>query len=159
MLDGYIDVYLPDLKYYYNIFTTIRETFNKDYLNTNIYEYYKNRHSYTKVNNTHMIYDYYSKEESKLIFIGKPAFSFFNWTNIISKYIKNEKELNIPLEKLVSLNIVQGNIKIRYKKQILCITPIHKCRAYSSFMSCSTPSVKYKRFTGCPLTTSFLGVI
>ena len=55
-----------DLKYYYNIFTSIRETFNKDYLNTNIYEYYKNRHSYTKVNNTHMIYDYYSKEESKL---------------------------------------------------------------------------------------------
>ncbi len=55
-----------DLKYFYNYFTTIRDTFNKDYLNTNIYEYYKNRHSYTKIRNTHMIYDYYTKEESKL---------------------------------------------------------------------------------------------
>ena len=45
----------------------MRESFNKDYLNTNIYEYYKNRHSYTKIHNTHMIYDYYTKEESKLI--------------------------------------------------------------------------------------------
>ena len=56
-----------DLIYFYNYFSTIRDPFNKEYLNTNIYEYYKNRHSYTKINNTHMIYDYYTKEESKLI--------------------------------------------------------------------------------------------
>ena len=56
-----------DLPYFYNYFNVIRDTFNKEYLNNNIYEYYKNRHSYTKVNNTHMIYDYYTKEESKLI--------------------------------------------------------------------------------------------
>lgn len=55
-----------DITYAYNFFNQIRDIFNKEYLNTNIYEYYKNRHSYTKVNNTHMIYDYYSKEESKL---------------------------------------------------------------------------------------------
>lgn len=51
----------------YNFFNQIRDTFNKEYLNNNIYEYYKNRYTYTKVNNTHMIYDYYTKEESKLI--------------------------------------------------------------------------------------------
>ena len=56
-----------DLPYFYNYFNVIRDTFNKEYLNNNIYEYYKNRHSYTKVNNIHMIYDYYTKEESKLI--------------------------------------------------------------------------------------------
>ena len=51
----------------YNFFNQIRDTFNKEYLNNNIYEYYKNRYTYTKVNDTHMIYDYYTKEESKLI--------------------------------------------------------------------------------------------
>jgi hypothetical protein len=56
-----------DLPYFYNYFNVIRETFNKEYLNNNIYQYYKNRHSYTKINNTHMIHDYYTKEESKLI--------------------------------------------------------------------------------------------
>jgi hypothetical protein len=56
-----------DFKYFYNYFESMRDTFNKDYLNTNIYEYYKNRHSYTKIRDTHMIYDYYTKEESKLI--------------------------------------------------------------------------------------------
>ena len=58
----------PDnITYAYNFFNQIRDTFNKEYLNSNIYEYYKNRHSYTKINNTHMIHDYYTKEESKLI--------------------------------------------------------------------------------------------
>lgn len=56
-----------DLPYFYNYFNVIRDTFNKEYLNNNIYEYYKNRHSYSKINNMHMIYDYYTKEESKLI--------------------------------------------------------------------------------------------
>jgi hypothetical protein len=56
-----------DLPYFYNYFNVIRETFNKEYLNNNIYQYYKNRDSYTKINNTHMIHDYYTKEESKLI--------------------------------------------------------------------------------------------
>ena len=56
-----------DLPYFYNYFNVIRDTFNKEYLNNNIYEYYKNRHSYSKIKNIHMIYDYYTKEESKLI--------------------------------------------------------------------------------------------
>lgn len=51
----------------FNLFTQIRDTFNKEYLNNNIFEYYKNRYDYTKVNDTHMIYNYYSKEKSKLI--------------------------------------------------------------------------------------------
>lgn len=55
-------------------------------------------------------------EKEKLIFISKPTFSFWNWTDIIKKYIKNEKELSIPLNKLVSLNIINGEIKIKYVK-------------------------------------------
>ncbi len=51
----------------YDFFTQISDTFNKEYLDSNIFEYYKNRYNYTKVNNTHMINDYYSKEKSKLI--------------------------------------------------------------------------------------------
>lgn len=51
----------------YNFFNQIRDTFNKEYLDNNIFEYYKNKYTYTKVNNTHMINDYYSDEKSKLI--------------------------------------------------------------------------------------------
>ena len=65
----------------YDFFSQIRDTFNKEYLNTNIYEYYKNRYTYSKINNIHMIYDYYSKEESKLI------------VNTNYLYIKSTKQL------------------------------------------------------------------
>ena len=51
----------------YNFFNQIRDTFNKEYLDNNIFEYYKNKYTYTKVNNTHIINDYYTEEKSKLI--------------------------------------------------------------------------------------------
>ncbi len=51
----------------YNFFNQIRDTFNKELLDNNIYEYYKNKYTYTKVNNIHMINDYYTDEKSKLI--------------------------------------------------------------------------------------------
>ncbi len=56
-----------DLSYFNNFFLQIRDTFNKEYLDNNIFEYYKNKYSYTKVNNIHMINDYYTDEKSKLI--------------------------------------------------------------------------------------------
>lgn len=70
-----------ELKYTYNFFTQISETFNKELLDNNLFEYYKNKYTYTKVNNTHMIIDYYTKEKTKLI---------INKTYI---YIKSTKEL------------------------------------------------------------------
>jgi len=56
-----------DLSYFNNFFVQIRDTFNKEYLDNNIFEFYKNKYSYTKVNNVHMINDYYTAEKSKLI--------------------------------------------------------------------------------------------
>lgn len=56
-----------ELTYFYNFFTQIKENFNKETLDNNIFEYYKNKYTYTKVNDTHMIYDYYTEEKSKLI--------------------------------------------------------------------------------------------
>lgn len=56
-----------DLSYFNNFFIQIRDTFNKEYLDNNIFEFYKNKYSYTKVNNVHMINDYYTDEKSKLI--------------------------------------------------------------------------------------------
>ena len=66
-IESIYNIKIEDIKSAYNFFNQIRETFNKEYLNNNIYEYYKNRYTYSKVNNTHMIYDYYNKEESKLV--------------------------------------------------------------------------------------------
>lgn len=56
-----------DLSYYNNFFIQIRDTFNKEYLDNNIFEFYKNKYSYSKVNGVHMINDYYTDEKSKLI--------------------------------------------------------------------------------------------
>jgi len=56
-----------DLNYFNNFFVQIRDTFNKEYLDNNIFEYYKNKYTYTKVNDIHMINDYYTAEKSKLI--------------------------------------------------------------------------------------------
>lgn len=58
-------------------------------------------------------------EKEKLIFVDKPTFptfSFWNWTDVLRKYINGIKELSIPLNKLESLNIINGEIKIKYKK-------------------------------------------
>ena len=71
-----------DLNYFYNFFDQIRETFNKENLDNNIFEFYKNKYAYTKVFNTHMINDYFTSEKSKLII----------YKNFI--YIKSTK--NIP---------------------------------------------------------------
>lgn len=70
----------------YNFFNQIRDTFNKENLDNNIFEYYKNRYSYTKVNNTHMINDYYSKEKSKLII--NTNFLFIKSTKEIPTFLK-----------------------------------------------------------------------
>ncbi len=56
-----------DLNYFNNFFVQIRDTFNKEYLDNNIFEYYKNKYTYSKVNDIHMIHDYYTEEKSKLI--------------------------------------------------------------------------------------------
>lgn len=71
-----------DLNYFYNFFDQIREPFNKENLDNNIFEFYKNKYAYTKVFNTHMINDYFTAEKSKLII----------YKNFI--YIKSTK--NIP---------------------------------------------------------------
>lgn len=71
-----------DLNYFYNFFDQIREPFNKENLDNNIFQYYKNKYAYSKVFNTHMINDYYTSERSKLII----------YKNFI--YIKSTK--NIP---------------------------------------------------------------
>lgn len=70
----------------YNFFNQIRDTFNKEYLDNNIFEYYKNRYTYSKVKDTHMIYDYYSDEKSKLI-INK-SYIFIKSTKQIPSFLK-----------------------------------------------------------------------
>ena len=56
-----------ELMYKINVFDNLKENFNKEYLNNNIYELYKDKHTYTKFQNIHMINDYYTDEQSKLI--------------------------------------------------------------------------------------------
>lgn len=66
-IEGIYNLKQEELITGYDFFNQIRDTFNKEYLDNNIFEYYKNRYTYTKVNNTHIINDYYSDEKSKLI--------------------------------------------------------------------------------------------
>lgn len=75
-----------ELGYFYTFFYQIRDTFNKEYLDNNIFEYYKNKYTYTKVNNTHMINDYYSDEKSKLI-INK-SFMYIKSTKNIPTFLR-----------------------------------------------------------------------
>lgn len=56
-----------ELNYYYDYFTELRDTFNKKYLDASIYNAYKDYYTYTKVNNYHIINDYFSGEKTKLI--------------------------------------------------------------------------------------------
>ena len=60
--------------------------------------------------------DEIEKEEERIIFFNKHLPSIFNWTETIRKYINSEKELNIPLSKLISLNIKDDKLYIKYKK-------------------------------------------
>ena len=75
-----------EIKIAYDLFNQIRDTFNKELLDNNIYEYYKNRYTYTKVNNTHIINDYYSEEKSKLII--NPSYLLIRSTKQIPTFLK-----------------------------------------------------------------------
>jgi len=55
-----------DYKYGINYFNHLRAKFNKEILNNNIFNYYKDKYNYTKVNNAHYINDYYTNENTKL---------------------------------------------------------------------------------------------
>ena len=74
------------IKIAYNFFSQIREYFNKDILNNNLYEHYKNKDNYSKINNTHMIYDYFTKEKTKLI-INK-SYLYIKSTKDIPTFLK-----------------------------------------------------------------------
>ena len=49
-----------------NLFNHIKDTFNKDVLNTNSYNSYKNKYTYTRFKDIHTINNYYTKERSRL---------------------------------------------------------------------------------------------
>lgn len=49
-----------------NFIKEIRVPFNKEILNDNLYNYYQDKYNYIKVNNTHQINDYFTKERSSL---------------------------------------------------------------------------------------------
>ena len=68
-----------EITYSINFFNQIKENFNKDHLNNQIYETYKDNYSYTKCNNIHLINDYCKKEINKTYLLIKstkqiPAF-------------------------------------------------------------------------------------
>ena len=50
-----------------NIFDQISDTFNKEKINKKIYDSYKEQDTYTNYLNTHIINDYFTKEQTKLI--------------------------------------------------------------------------------------------
>ena len=70
----------------YNFFSQIRDYFNKEKLDNNIYKYYKNKDNYSKINYTHMIYDYFTKEKTKLI-INK-SYLYLKSTKEIPTFLK-----------------------------------------------------------------------
>lgn len=74
------------LDYLSLFFRQIRDTFNKEFIDNNIYEYYKNRYTYTKVNGAHFINDYYTEEKSKLII--NPSFLYIKSTKNIPTFLK-----------------------------------------------------------------------
>lgn len=74
------------LDYLSIFFHQIRDTFNKKFLDNNIYEYYKNRYTYTKVKNAHIINDYYTDEKSKLII--NPSYMYIKSTKNIPTFLK-----------------------------------------------------------------------
>ncbi len=56
-----------DYSYGVNIFQSIAEMINRKDFNINLFNANRSNESYTKFNNIHMIYDYYSNERTKLI--------------------------------------------------------------------------------------------
>ena len=56
-----------ELKKNTNIFEFLKDNFNKDDLNNQLFLSYKDKSYYTKFLNTHMINDYFTHEKTKLI--------------------------------------------------------------------------------------------
>lgn len=77
-----------ELKNAYLFFDQIKENFNKDRLDRNLYNAFKEKYTYTNFNYTHLINDYYTDEKTKLI---------INKTYL---YIKSTKEIPIFLKVL-----------------------------------------------------------
>lgn len=77
-----------ELKNAYLFFNQIKENFNKDRLDRNLYNAFKEKYTYTNFNYTHLINDYYTDEKTKLI---------INKTYL---YIKSTKEIPIFLKVL-----------------------------------------------------------
>lgn len=83
-----------DLNLACNFFNQISENFNKKLLDNNVFEFYKNKYTYTKVSDTHIINDYYTDEKSKLI-INK-TYLYIKSTKEIPTFLKSiNKKKNI----------------------------------------------------------------
>lgn len=80
------------LDYLALFFYQLKDNFNKSLLDNNIYEKYKNKDNYTKVNDTHLIIDYFTKEKTKLII--NPSYIYIKSTKNIPTFLKtiNKKE-------------------------------------------------------------------
>lgn len=76
-----------ELKPALNFFNQLRQPLNKEYIDHNLYEYYKNKDNYSKINYTHMIYDYFTKEKSKLIINN--TYIYIKTTKEIPTFLKN----------------------------------------------------------------------
>ncbi len=78
----------------YNIFEQIIEPFKDNILNKNLFLYYQENINYTKFNNVHMINDFYSDEQSKLIINKSFMLLKTNVTNPdFLKRLVNEKNI------------------------------------------------------------------
>lgn len=83
-----------DLTYFNNFFLQIREPFNKNLLDKNIFLHYQNQYNYSKVNNAHIINDYYTKEITKLII--NTSYLYIKSTKNVPTFLKNiSKKENI----------------------------------------------------------------
>ena len=81
-----------EIKIAYDLFSQIRDTFNKELLDNNIYEYYKSKYTYTKINNTHIINDYYTDEKSKLTI--NPTYLLIRRTKQIPTFLRTITKKN-----------------------------------------------------------------
>lgn len=50
-----------------NAFDNLKDKINDKILNETIYEEYKDKYTYTKYKNTHMLNDYYTKEKTRMV--------------------------------------------------------------------------------------------
>lgn len=66
-LDNIHNMNSKDLKLAYKLFDEICDVNTKSNINNSIFNELKENDSYTKFNNNHIIYDYYTRENSKLI--------------------------------------------------------------------------------------------